>query len=390
VHGDPETTSALEAASTRSAAVLVADAGDERNASIVLAARECAADLRVVTFVEEPEMADYLRYAGADEVFSPRQLLGETLAREVTVAVRAELGSAVEIGDDFNLVELPVQPDSELAGVTLAESGIRERTGANVIGLWDRGEFDPRPGPDARLAADAHLFVAGTAAQLERLKELTRSEERRRARGTVVIAGSGEVGSAVAQAVAKTPMRAVVVDVEDRPGVDVVGDATDAETLREAGIDTADSLVVALSNDTDTVLATLVARELNPDAQIVARADDDEAVGKIYRAGADYVLALATVSGRMAASAIIEEEEVLTPVRQLEIVRTTAPGLVGQSLAGADVRARTGCTIVAIERDDAVLTELDPELVIEAGDTLVVAGTDDAMHDFTALAQGGG
>jgi len=388
VHGDPESTAVLEAASTRSAAVLVADADDDRNASTVLSARELSESVRVIAFAEDPDMTEYLRYAGADSVFSPRQLLGQTLARQVTMGLRTELGGAVEIGDDFNLVELPIRPESELAGARLSESGIRERTGAHVIGLWQRGDFEPNPPPAVVLDEETHLFVAGTESQLEALRTLTRSAVRRRARGTVVIAGYGEVGTAVAATVAETPMKRVVVDIVDRPGVDLVADATVAETLREAGIEDADSLIVALSSDTDTVLATLVARELNPELHIVARADDDAAVGKIYRAGADYVLALATVSGRMAASAIIEEEEVLTPLRQVDLVRTSAPGLVGQSLAGADVRSRTGCTVVAIERGDELLTTLDPDLVVEAGDTLVVAGTDEAMHAFTALAQG--
>lgn len=229
--------------------------------------------------------------------------------------------------------------------------------------------------------------MAGTDDQLERLQAPTRSEACRHARETVVIAGFGEVGSAVGDAVAATPKRRFVVDRDDRPGVDLVGDATDADTLREAGIETADSLVLALSSDTDTVLATLVARELNPTLRIVAQADDDASVGKIYRAGADYFLALATVNGRMAASFIIEDEEVLTPVRELETVRTSAPGLAGQCLGGADVRSRTGCTIVAVERAGEVLTELDLGFVIEPDDTLVVAGTDDAIHEFTVPAR---
>ena len=386
VFGDPESTAVLRDAGVERADTVVVDAGDSRNASIVLSARELSDDVRVIAFAEEPEMADYLAYAGADEVFSPRQLLGDTLARQVSTAVRAELGGAVEIGDELRLVELPIREHSELAGLTLGDSGIRERTGANVIGVWDRGDFDPQPDPGTVLDVDSHLFVAGTADQLERLKGLTRSEARRRARGDVVIAGYGEVGSTAAQAVARTPMQATVIDLDDRPGVDVVADATEADTLREAGLEDADSLLVALSSDTDTVLATLVAREVAPDVQIVARADDDDSVGKIYRAGADYVLALSTVSGRMAASTVIEDEEVLTPVRQLEIVRTKAPGLVGRTIGGADVRSATGCTIVAIERDGEVLAELDPDTVIDAGDTVIVAGTDDAMHAFTALA----
>ena len=387
LHGDPESIETLERASTTAARALIADATDEVNASIVLSARELSDDLRVVAFAAEPEMVDYLRYAGADDVFSPRQLLGETLARQVTTSVTAELGSAVEIGDDFNLVELPVQAQSELAGVTLADSGIRERTGAHVIGCWHRGEFDPQPTPDTVLDADTHLFVSGTEDQLEAVKRLTHSDELRRARGTVVVAGFGVVGAAVDAGIADSTMRSVVVDVVERPGVDVVGDATEVETLREAGLEEANSLVLALSSDRDTVLATLVARELNPDLQLVARAEDADSVGKIYRAGADYVLALATVSGRMIASTILEEEEVVSPERQLEIVRTEAPGLVGQSLAGADVRARTGCTVVAIERDGEVLTDLDPHETVQHGDTLIVVGPDEGMHEFVELAQ---
>ncbi|MFC6726543.1 NAD-binding protein, partial [Halobium palmae] len=49
IHGDPETVDALEAASVEDAVALVADDTDERNASIVLAARECSDDLRVVS-----------------------------------------------------------------------------------------------------------------------------------------------------------------------------------------------------------------------------------------------------------------------------------------------------------------------------------------------------
>jgi len=383
IHGDPESADTLEAALLDRARALVADADDSTNASIVLTAKGVAPDARCITFVEDSDIAAYHRYAGADHVFSPRQLIGESLANKVTTGITAEVGDAVEIGEDFEIVELPVLSGSELIGKSIAESGIRERTGANVIGAWLRGEFVSPPSPDTRIDEQTVLLVAGRDHQLERLTELTLSEERRRERGRVVVCGYGEVGSTVAAQVLEEGLPCTTVDIEARDGVDVVGDVTEKDVLREAGIADASTVILALADDTMTIFAALVVRELNPDVEIIARADETESVRKLYQAGADYVLALSTVSGRMLASTILDED-VLSFDKQVEVARFEADGLVGQTLAGADIRARTGCTVIAIERDGKVFTDLDPEFRLEAGDTLVVAGPDRSGTEFAA------
>ncbi|UPV76589.1 NAD-binding protein (plasmid) [Halorussus limi] len=386
IHGDPESVETLTAANLGEATALVADASDEVDVSIVLTAREAEADVRIVSVVEDPEHETYHELAGVDEVLSPRRLVGESLANKVTTAVSTELGSAVEIGEDFEIAELSVQRGSELVGHTLAESGIRERSGANVIGAWLEGEFETPLSPDVELAAGTVLLVAGRQAQLERLKELTRSQARRPRRGSVLVVGHGEVGATVTDALASANIPYTVVDIAEKPGVDVVGDTTDPETLEEAGIEEARTVVFTVADDTLTGFGTLVARDLNPGIEVLARAEETENVRKIYRAGADYVLALATVSGRMLASTILEREEVISMDKQVEIVRTTAPEFAGQTLSEADVRARTGCTVVAIERDGAVLTEIGPDFRFRRDDDVIVAGTDEGVNRFTTLA----
>lgn len=106
-------------------------------------------------------------------------------------------------------------------------------------------------------------------------------------------------------------------------------------------------------------------------------------MSKLYRAGADYVLSLAAVSGRMLAP-IVLNEEILSPRTQLKPVRTAAPDAVGDSLAGADVRNRTGCTTIAVERNGTVVTNPGASFVIEPGDELVMAGTDENISRFQA------
>jgi Trk K+ transport system NAD-binding subunit len=138
-----------------------------------------------------------------------------------------------------------------------------------------------------------------------------------------------------------------------------------------------------MPEDMATEFATLVIRDLSPRTEVIARVEETESVQKMYRAGADYVLSLAAVSGRMIASTIVEGEDVLSLDQQIKIVRTTAPELVGRTLADAEVRSTTGCTVVGVERGGSVITEIGPEFAVEAGDELIIAGTDDGIRRFT-------
>jgi Trk K+ transport system NAD-binding subunit len=146
VHGNPELTEDLQKVGLSLARALVADFGEEESASIALAAQRVE-DVEIITFIEELEMAIYHDYAGADEVLSPRQLIGESLGKKVTAGITPRLDDAIEIDEDFDIIELPVQAQSEVVGRTVAESGIREATGANIVGAWFRGEFVSPPPP---------------------------------------------------------------------------------------------------------------------------------------------------------------------------------------------------------------------------------------------------
>jgi len=385
VHGEPSAIDDLRRANLTAARALVVDMTDQADASVVLAAKEVDESIRVVSVVEDADLETYYRLAGADVVTTPRQVLGENLANKFTTTVSTDLGDAIGIGEDFDIVELPIQHGSELHGQTLAESGIRERYGVNVIGAWFQGDFESLPPPDAVLEGGSVLLVTGKGRQLERLQQATLSTARDRRRGKTVLVGYGEVGQTVADHLEEAGLPYTVVDEREAVGVDVVGDGTDPDILREAGVEDASSVVLALPDGTSTEFATLVVRDLNPSAEIIARADDANAVRKTYRAGADYVLSLSAVSGRSIADVILDREEILSIGASVEVIRTTAPGLAGKTLESAGVRERTGCTVVAVERNGDLLTDLDASSQIEAGDEIVVAGTDAGTNRFVEL-----
>lgn len=393
VHGDPESTDTLRAAGIESARAVVADAADDINASIVLSARDARPDVRVITLVEDASLARYHRAAGADEVLSPRQLLGSSLARQVPTTVTTDVVSGVEDGEgsaislpngnDFELVELTVAENSDLHGKTFGEAHLRERFGVNVIGAWFDGDFRTPVGMDERLAARTRLLVAGESAQVEALQEATASTVRRFGPQRIVVAGFGDSGRAAADALADSRAEVTVLDAEADADADVVGDARDPETLAAAGIADASALIVTVADDTTAIFVTLIARELNPDLYIVVRANEEVDVQKLYRAGGDYVQSLATVSGRMLASTVFEDEEVLAYDKQINVVRLPAGSLVGSTIVDERVRTETGCTVVAAVRDDETITDFDPEaFTFEAGDEVIIAGTDEATTEF--------
>ena len=384
VHGDPDTEDGLLRANLDSARALVADVSDQKDASIVLGARAIADDVKLVSVVENPDTARYHELAGADAVLTPRSLVGRSLANKVTTSLTTELGDAIEIGEDFDVVEFPIHPGSDLVGSTLAESGLREDAGVNVIGAWFDGEFESPPSPSERLDTGTVLLVTGRERALERAKERTVSETRRFGRGEVVVVGHGEVGKTVLRALEDADLPHTVVDRESHEGVDVVGDATDPDVLRAAGVESARSIILAVPDDTSTEFATLVVRDMNSQIEIICRADEMGSMKKMYRAGADYVLSLSNVTGRMVAAEVLEED-VISVDTQVQVVRTTAPALEGQTLQESLVRSRTGCTVVAVERNGDLETGVGPDTTIEPGDKVVIAGTDQGTNRFKEL-----
>ncbi|ELY70552.1 potassium channel family protein [Natrinema versiforme] len=385
IYGELDQAETLQAANAEQADALVTDIDDETNAMVILTARELSSDLEIVSVVENDEVASYHRYAGADEIVRPRHVLGQSLAAKATTTVSAELRDTIELSEDLAVTELLVQDNSDLVGQTIPESGIRDRMGITVIGAWFNGEFVPVPGPENVIDGNTILLVAGRRDDLTELKSRTVSALRHNP-DRVVVGGYGVVGRTAVETLASGDVSTCVIDLADEPGVDIVGDVTDKMVLEAADIEDSQSVILTLDDDATTIYATLVLKQVAPEVEIIARANETENIPKFYRAGAEYVLSLSTVTGRMLGSILIEDEEILTPETQFELVRTTAPGIAGRSLGDVDLRARTGCTVVAAERNGDLLTDLGPEFVVRPDDTLIVAGSDEAINQFVTLA----
>lgn len=203
-----------------------------------------------------------------------------------------------------------------------------------------------------------------------------------------IVCAYGRVGRAAAREFEADAVPFVVIEVKPeleeelrRDGVlYLMGNSSSETMLRAAGIDRARGLVCAVDSDAENVYITLVARSLNPDIGIVARASEDAAADRLYRAGADRVVSPYATSGRRMAMLALRPEVVdffeiarrgSAALRLEELVVPDGSDLVGQS-----VGQLSGAAVPLLLRREGgdLLPNPSAETVLRAGDVVVVFG----------------
>jgi len=175
----------------------------------------------------------------------------------------------------------------------------------------------------------------------------------------------------------------------------VTGDATDEETLIAAGIERAQTLVVALQNDADNVFLTLTARNLRPNLRIIARGELPTTEKKLRQAGANQVVLPAVIGARRMAALVTrphaaEMMDLVTDHRILDAqleeleVAENCP-IVGKTVREAAMRQKHRVMIVAIRRvDETMLFNPDADTTFAVGDTMIVLGKQADVDSFRA------
>jgi voltage-gated potassium channel len=185
--------------------------------------------------------------------------------------------------------------------------------------------------------------------------------------GHVIICGMGRVGRASAQYLSATGQEIVVIDnvqarLDDLDYPGIVGDVTDDEVLKVAGIDRAVALIAALDTDADNVYVTLSSRALRADLVIIARARTEGSKSKLIRAGANRAVNPQLIGGRrMAAFAlhphvaefldvVMHDTQLEFQMEQVEIAAGSP--LAGRSIHEAALMESTGVLLLAIRPGD--------------------------------------
>ncbi|MDX1630529.1 MAG: NAD-binding protein, partial [Thermoanaerobaculia bacterium] len=371
---------ALAEAHLDRARALVANGRDEENAAVILGARQMGFEGEIVALVEEPMHRKPLTLAGASSVFTPRHMLAAALAARASERISPRLSGIQQLGR-LEVRELRVRDTSPLAGKTLEDAAIGARTGATVIGQWVGGRLQAPPTADMRLEPRGIMVVVGSAEALEKVEDLAEGTTPLRREGPFVIAGLGEVGKKVKQLLTDVGEPVVGVDRQAFEEVDLVGDVLDAAVLERAGVRESQGVIVALDRDDLTLFTTVVAKDMAPDAPVIARVNQASNLEKIHRAGADFALSISQVSAQILSRRLLGEEALaLDPL--LKVQKVSPDGLVGRHPAELAIRPRTGASVVAVERGDRVTVNLDSDFRFQDDDCVFLCGSEEALRRF--------
>jgi voltage-gated potassium channel len=256
------------------------------------------------------------------------------------------------------------------------------------------------------------LYAATTIAQYVVEGQLGTLMGRRRMRESIarlkdhtVLCGYGKVGQEVARVFRGEGVPFVVVESDinafQKCSADghlcVHGDATVDETLEEAGIKSAKSLVAALATDADNLYLTMTAKSLRPDLFIVARVYNEESEPKLRRAGASRTMSPYHVGGRRLAMMTLRplvvdfiDTAMGSQGRRLvfeDIELRAGSVMVGQT-TGTCLQACGGAQILAVKKKDGrLIANPPPDTKLEVGDEVVVAGTREQLKLIDPLLQ---
>ncbi|TVM17394.1 potassium channel protein [Oceanidesulfovibrio indonesiensis] len=376
-YDDPETYRRLRAPQ---AAMIVALSDDMKNTHAAYTIREVTSTVPIVANADSEDSVDILQLAGAEHTFQFMRMLGEMLARRIpgTDTKSNIIGSL----GNLHIAEAPAK-GTPMVGCSIQDSGLREATGMNVVGLWERGQMVP-PRLETVIHSNSSLVLAGTREQLEAYDTLVGDSPP--VSSPVLILGGGRVGRAAAETLRQRDVNYRIVEKNPKLARDsnnwVVGNASDYDILVSAGIREAPSVFVTTHNDDLNIYLTIYCRRLRPDIQIISRATLDRSISVLHKAGADLVMSYSTMAANTVIN-LLSPGKLLTLTEGLNIFRVkTHPSLAGKSLVHSRIREDTGCSVIAIDKGDEVEINPDPAVRLKKGHALLVIGDAESERRF--------
>ncbi|MDX8386561.1 MAG: monovalent cation:proton antiporter-2 (CPA2) family protein [Gallionella sp.] len=239
----------------------------------------------------------------------------------------------------------------------------------------------------------------------------------------IILCGYGRSGQALVKFFEQEKIRFIALDLDPRcvkeaveAGQKVVfGDAAKREVLLAAGLMRAKTLVVTY-NDKQSALNILNhVNEVRPDLPVVVRTTDDTYIEELRSAGAAEVVAEVTEGSVMLASQAlllsgvplkrvirrvqesragrytafsgysrnekIEDDEAVVSMqpRFLNVLLKNGSGAVGKTLGAADLD-KIGVEVYAVRRRNVQGAQPSEDMILLAGDVLVLFGLADALH----------
>ena len=219
----------------------------------------------------------------------------------------------------------------------------------------------------------------------------------------VIICGFGQMGKVLADEFVKVGQKFIIIDQNEdtfthsdaKNFIAIKADATDSTILKNSGVNTGATSLLAITNSDATNLAIiLTARSINPNIEIIARTNNSNAKEKLLLAGAT------TVIQENEIIALVSAEYIGQPVAfkaiddiflnyegavmdEIEILGNSH--YIGSYLQELDVDIYN-LTLIGIvnynDRQNLIFNPKQDEYILQAKDILIVIGYKESIIEF--------
>ncbi len=434
----------LEAGIKRARAIMVMLDSDMETLLTVLTAHNLNPPLRITATVLDDELSNNLARVGSSSVITPYGTAGQFLNNATFRPAVNDFfnGLLFENAHSYTMIQLDIHAESPWCGKSIASLNLREKYEAAAIGIrYEDARFDYVPGDFHILEADELLIVVAPSQMRVRLQAACQGN----ARGGVehlalwqplphrqpqliseqqsqdsmqasidrlskhfVICGNDRVArSAIA---ALDPSRPFVIISGEQTfseellarGFRIVqGNPTEEATLRRAGVERAQAIMVALESNADSVLTILNSRRANKRLLITATANTDDMIYKLRRAGADRVVSPFHVAARYTLLTTMYPEiaaflnyvlyNYYTGLETTEIYMEDESIWIGQAISALKLRKTYNAGVIGLRKADrkTFVYAPRPDYIVQKHEVLIIVTPMEHSDTLRDAAYGG-
>ncbi|GGH72118.1 ktr system potassium uptake protein C [Compostibacillus humi] len=207
------------------------------------------------------------------------------------------------------------------------------------------------------------------------------------------VIGLGRFGGSICRELSGEGMAVLAIDKdEDKVNqfkniatYSVILDSTDEDALREIGISNFEHVIVAIGENIQaSILTTVILKELGV-SRVTVKAQNDYHEKILRKIGADQVVHPERDMGRRLAHNFISSNILdyleLSDDHSIAEVKAGRK-MAGKTLADLDIRAKYGCTVVAIKQGREIIVSPSADESLQEEDILIVIGADKDLSRF--------
>jgi voltage-gated potassium channel len=167
----------VKAGIEKAKAIITTLPNEPDNVYVTLCSREYRKDIIIISRASNDSSVNKMKRAGANNVIMPEKIGGAHMAALVTKPDITEfIAQLTGQGSDISLTfeEIPLSNlHIENRTISIRDLDIRNRTGANIIGLRDaNGDYLINPSPDTLISPSTKLILLGSEDQIKLMRKL--------------------------------------------------------------------------------------------------------------------------------------------------------------------------------------------------------------------------